>query len=203
MTPQNIVAVVFDFDDTLTDESTTKLLEAHGIDAEEFWSVRNQSLLDRGWDPALSYLHLILEEARQGGRLEGLANDRLGEFGRSLEFYPGIPELFTELNVIASEHQVCRPVVEFYVVSSGLEAIIKGSGIARHVQGIWGCTFEGRKDRVREECSLVHREDQVSLRDSQGLPGHPNRPILCQQECPRVDRRIPFPKYDLYRRWAY
>jgi hypothetical protein len=35
--PQNVVAVVFDFDDTLTDDSTTKLLEAHGVDAVDFW----------------------------------------------------------------------------------------------------------------------------------------------------------------------
>jgi len=33
--PQNIIAVIFDFDDTLTDESTTKLLEKYGIDPVE------------------------------------------------------------------------------------------------------------------------------------------------------------------------
>jgi len=32
---QNVVAVIFDFDDTLTDESTTKLLEHYGIDPIE------------------------------------------------------------------------------------------------------------------------------------------------------------------------
>jgi hypothetical protein len=39
--PQNIVAVIFDFEDTLTDESTTKLLEHYGIDAVEFWQKQN------------------------------------------------------------------------------------------------------------------------------------------------------------------
>ena len=38
---QNIVAVIFDFDDTLTDESTTKLLEQYDIDAVEFWKKQN------------------------------------------------------------------------------------------------------------------------------------------------------------------
>jgi hypothetical protein len=38
--PQNIIAVVFDFDDTLTDDSTTKLLAANGIDPVDFWQHR-------------------------------------------------------------------------------------------------------------------------------------------------------------------
>jgi len=31
--------------------------------------------------------------------------------------------------------------VEFYIVSGGLEEVIRGSGIARHFSGIWGCNF--------------------------------------------------------------
>jgi hypothetical protein len=33
--PQNVIALIFDFDDTLTDDSTTRLLEVHGIDTRE------------------------------------------------------------------------------------------------------------------------------------------------------------------------
>ena len=33
--PQNIIALIFDFDDTLTDDSTTKLLEKYEIDTNE------------------------------------------------------------------------------------------------------------------------------------------------------------------------
>lgn len=192
--PQNIVAVMFDFDDTLTDETTTKLLEAHEIDAEEFWSKRNQSLLDRGWDPALSYLHLILEEAKEGGRLDGLTNDKLGEFGKSLEFYPGIPELFADLNDIASEHEVCHPVVEFYVVSSGLEAIIKGSGIAGHVQGIWGCTFEEQDGRIALVKNAVSFTEKTKYLYAihKGCLDIRTKPYSVNRRVHESERRIPF-----------
>jgi hypothetical protein len=32
-----IVALIFDFDDTLAPDSTTKLLREHGIDTNKFW----------------------------------------------------------------------------------------------------------------------------------------------------------------------
>ena len=68
--PQNVIAVVFDFDDTLTDDSTTKLLEFHGIDPADFWKNKAASMLSGGWDPTLAYLKLILDEV---GRTKGWA----------------------------------------------------------------------------------------------------------------------------------
>src|ERR1051325_6597652 len=60
--PQNVIAVIFDFDDTLTDDSTTKLLEHFSIDASNFWRNRAANMLKDGWDPTLAYLKLILDE---------------------------------------------------------------------------------------------------------------------------------------------
>jgi len=139
--PQNVVAVVFDFDDTLTDDSTTKLLEHHGIDPEEFWKGRAAALLKAGWDPTLAYLKLILDEVGEGKRLGQLTNQRLREFGSTLAIYPGVDALFTDLKGIAAQYQLSNPVVEFYVISGGLEEIIRGSKIATSLNGIWGNRF--------------------------------------------------------------
>ena len=35
--PQNVIAMIFDFDDTLTDDSTTKLLERYNINIDNFF----------------------------------------------------------------------------------------------------------------------------------------------------------------------
>jgi FMN phosphatase YigB (HAD superfamily) len=34
---KNVIAVIFDFDDTLTDDSTSALLAQNKIDLEKFW----------------------------------------------------------------------------------------------------------------------------------------------------------------------
>src|SRR4051794_13260354 len=99
--PQNIVAVVFDFDDTLTDDSTTRLLEAHGVDPVDFWQNRMAQLTDAGWDSPLAYMKLILDNVGDGKPLGRLTNAQLKEFGQRLKFYPGIPKLFADLKKVA------------------------------------------------------------------------------------------------------
>ena len=81
--PQNVIAVVFDFDDTLTDDSTTRLLEHHGIDATDFWKNKAAGLLSAGWDPTLAYLKLLLDEVGPGKRMGQLTNADLRKFAPS------------------------------------------------------------------------------------------------------------------------
>src|SRR6476620_523391 len=119
--PQNIIAVVFDFDDTLTDDSTTALLQNAGIDASDFWSNKAKSLLDAGWGPTPAYLKLLLDNVGSAKPFGKLTNAKLREFGSSLTFYPGIPKLFKDLHVSVAQHTVSNPGIEFYVISGGLE----------------------------------------------------------------------------------
>lgn len=139
--PQNVIAVVFDFDDTLTDDSTTKLLESYGIDPVDFWKDKAAGMLADGWDPTLAYLKLILDEIGPGKAFGELTNDKLREFGATLRMYSGVVKLFKDLHHIAAQHRVSNPVVEFYVISGGLEEVIRGSKIARFMSGIWGNRF--------------------------------------------------------------
>jgi len=64
--PQNTIALIFDFDDTLTDDSTTRLLQEYGVDGGDFWSKSFAPLVEGGWDPALAYLKLILDLVGDG-----------------------------------------------------------------------------------------------------------------------------------------
>ena len=88
--PQNVIAIVFDFDDTLTDDSTTKLLEKHGVDTADFWQNQMKKRTDEGWDAPLAYLTWILDNVGEGKLFGKLTNAQLREFGTTLEFYPGL-----------------------------------------------------------------------------------------------------------------
>ena len=140
----DIVALIFDFDDTLVPDSKSKLLKEHGIDPAEFWQVQARKLIDQGYDPPAAYLKLLLDNVGQGEKLGDLTNAKLRQFGRSLDddFYPGIPEFFDEIeaDVRANYKNI---VVEFYIISGGLYEIAKGSKISDRFKAIYGCHLAG------------------------------------------------------------
>jgi phosphoserine phosphatase len=136
----SVLAVIFDFDDTLLPDSTSALLREHGLDPDEFWTVRTRALVDQGYDPPLAYLNLLLQEVGPGKRLGELTNRALNEFGASLDdtWFPGLPQLFEDLRSIAKEHRDVS--IEFYIISGGLQSIIDGSGyVQKYFRGAYGC----------------------------------------------------------------
>jgi haloacid dehalogenase-like hydrolase len=193
--PQNVIAVIFDFDDTLTDDSTTKLLESKGIDPREFWQEKMPRLVSDGWDGPLAYLKLLLDNVGHDKRLGNLTNAALREFGKSLSFYPGIPELFTDLTALTEEHRLSRPVVEFYVISGGLEEIIRGSSIAEHFSGIWGCRLaeEGESVRHIKKAITFTEKTRYLFEINKGIADQARaKPYAVNEWIEPGSRRVPF-----------
>ena len=135
-----VMAVIFDFDDTLLPDSTSALLSEYGIDPAQFWANDAQRLVEQGFDPPLAYLNLLLDEVRPGGRLEGLTNDRLRDFGAMLDstWFEGLPQLFDDIRALVARQRDVT--VEFYIISGGLDAIIGGSRIVeQYFSGYYAC----------------------------------------------------------------
>jgi phosphoserine phosphatase len=193
--PQNIIAVVFDFDDTLTDDSTTALLEAHGIDTREFWQKKMKALTDAGWDTTLAYLKLILDETQAGKPLEGLSNADLSAFGARLNFYPGIPRFFTDLQNLVKKHDASHPSVEFYIISGGLEEIIRGSKIASYFSGIWGYRFAEENGCIKHVMNAISYTEKTKylFGINKGVEKVARKEAYAvNKRVDEADRRIPF-----------
>jgi len=56
-----VLALVFDFDETLVPDSTSKLLPSRSVDPRDPWTKDVRRRLEQGVDPALAYLGLILD----------------------------------------------------------------------------------------------------------------------------------------------
>src|SRR5438270_769589 len=124
---QAVLAVVFDFDDTLMPDSTSRLLASRGIDPAAFWADAVGARMERGYDPTPAYLTELLANTRPGLPLDGLSNADLAAFGATLDetFYQGIPGLFGDLQSEVRSHRDMS--IEFYVISGGLKDLIDGS----------------------------------------------------------------------------
>jgi hypothetical protein len=148
--PQNVIAVIWDFDKTLIPGNMQGPLFRHyDIDEMEFWrEVDGLEDFYRSHGVQLIqrdhlYLNHILTYVREG-LMPGLSNALLHELGAEIEFYPGIPD-FLELmrkNIESeprfAEHQIR---VEHYVISTGLRRMILGSAVAPLVEYVWACEF--------------------------------------------------------------
>lgn len=146
---RNIVAVIWDFDKTLTPGyMQAPLFQRYGIDEEFFWQ-EVQGLPDiyarRGMhvSPDTVYLNHLLSYIKNGP-LKGLRNAGLRELGREIPFFPGLPGCFETLKAVATakpayaKHEIR---LEHYIISTGLAEMIRGSAVAEKVDGIFACEF--------------------------------------------------------------
>jgi hypothetical protein len=138
---RDIIAVVFDFDDTLAPDSTSSFLNGIGVDVHEFWTRKVQCLIDEGWDPVLAYMYMMVIESNTrpvGGRI---TRDLLAKWGPKIEFYRGVTRIFKQIQQQAT---AVNPdiAVEFYVISSGVSDMLKTTKIARYFTDMWSSDFE-------------------------------------------------------------
>lgn len=146
---QHIIAMIWDFDKTLIKGyMQTPIFKEYGIDEKLFWR-EVQKLPEiyakRGARVSAEtiYLNHLLSFVKSG-QMKGLSNAKLRELGSELEFCDGLPEFFDEIKAEVSSEKSFRTLdikLEHYIVSTGIAEMIRGSKIAKHVEGIFGCEF--------------------------------------------------------------
>jgi hypothetical protein len=196
----DIIALVFDFDDTLAPDSTTKFLRHHKINTTTFWQKDVKNLVERGFDQPTAYLRLILDQVNPRGKLRGLTNASLRQFGGSLDtdFYPGLPKFFDEMRtqVVRDSKQIQ---IEFYIISGGLCEMIRGSKIVqKYFNGVYGChlsgdTEDGPLKYIKRSVTFTEKTRYL-FEVNKGLKQEDTwrNPILVNQSIPPEERRIPF-----------
>ncbi len=141
----NVIAVIFDYDDTLVPDSTTYLLRKKKIDVKKFWERDFKKLVSQHYDPPHAYLKLILDNVGNGKKLQGLSNNELRKIGKEVEttLYPGFKSLISDLKKTVADYDRQNGIavkIEFFVISGGLEEVIKGNKfICDNFSGIYGC----------------------------------------------------------------
>lgn len=136
----DVIALIFDFDDTLAPDSTSGFLDSIGVDTARFWKTRVDPLLfEQDWDPVPAYLHAMLELSRSGEH-GAITRDRLIQWGARLPLHAGVESLFDRLrDAVREQHP--KVTLEFYLISSGIGDIVRHTAIAHQFTDIWASEF--------------------------------------------------------------
>ena len=138
MKKQPTIALIYDFDGTLSPGNMQEFgfIQAIGQTPEEFWSKSNQVPEGQEVSSILSYMKLMIDEAKKKGI--SLTRDSFVSFGRHIELYEGVHHWFSLINEYGRRHGV---VIEHYINSSGQTELIEGTSIAHEFKKIFACSF--------------------------------------------------------------
>ena len=194
-----ILALVADCDDTLAPDTTAQLLEAFGVSAQQFYKDRVTRLVNDSWDPPLATMHEILALVAEGPLAE-LTRDRLIELGKGLTLYPGVPDVFDNLRAEIegdSRYKEHGIKLEYYVITGGLEDLVRASPLGSAVNQVWGCNFayddQGRIRFPQRAVSFTEKT-RFLFNIEKGFVGdkYKNQPYIVNVHMTEDDLRVPF-----------
>lgn len=138
-------ALVYDFDGTLAEGDCVEygLMPSLRInDVQSFWDEAEARTKKDDGDNILAYLGLLAEKANQQNSAD-LSEASLMEYGKSIPLFPGVESWFDRINRYGAEHnlKICH-----YIISSGLEAMIRGTSIGKHFEKIYACKYHYSED---------------------------------------------------------
>ena len=192
--PQNVIAVVYDYDRTLSPQSMHQdvIFPRLEIDADAFWEEADGLRDERAYEDELAWIRLLLENPV----FQRLSNADLREFGQHLKFFPGVPQVFTQLGGFLKDERYVRHgvTVEHYIVTSGLKEILAGSVLSERVEAIFGCELdEDAEGKVFWPKRVVSHtsKTQYLFRISKGAE-YVDFSHDVNDHMPEGERRIPF-----------
>ncbi|HUH59649.1 MAG TPA: HAD family hydrolase [Candidimonas sp.] len=192
----DVIALVFDFDDTLAPDSTSGFLADIGVDVRRFWSEQVDPLLfQEDWDPVPAYLHRMIELSKS--HAHGLiTQQRLQEWGRRLPLHAGVDTLFSRLRSMVKEHHP-QIHLEFYLISSGIGDVLRHTSIAHEFTDIWASEFiYGEQGGIQFPRRIVSFTDKTRylFHIQKGIigPGSRNKPFEVNRKFSQDMLRIPF-----------
>ncbi len=169
--PQTIIGIAYDYDQTLSPHymQDEVIFPAFGINSGAFWKKCQELVREEGFDSELAYLKCMLDYLD----IDTPSNADLAVLGAKMQFYPGLPEVFKQLDeVLTDTHRALGITIEHYIISSGLKALIEGCQLRPYVKAVFGCEFaENAKGKISFPKRVIShtQKTQYLFRINKGL----------------------------------
>ncbi len=138
---QSTIAVVYDFDGTLSPQPMQEytVLPKIGIEPSEFWAIVNREARETESDPMLVYMRHIIE-ALERVKVDVKRED-FAAMARLIEYFPGVTTWFGRMNAYVKRRSRGQVKLRHYLISAGQKEILDGVPIRKHFKRIYASEY--------------------------------------------------------------
>ncbi len=139
---QNTVALVYDFDGTLSPEAMQHygVLPELDIAPSDFWASVKEKRREESAEELLVYMREMIKQADL--KDVTLGRDDFAAHGAGIEFFEGVPDWFQRINSFVKGLAGGEEIqIEHYIISAGLKEMIEGCKIASEFTEVYACEF--------------------------------------------------------------
>ncbi|OQX29351.1 MAG: hypothetical protein B0D92_04325 [Spirochaeta sp. LUC14_002_19_P3] len=132
------VAICYDFDGTLIrgNMQENSFIPELGVEKDDFWDEVKKEKEKHDMDEVLAYMKLMVRKA--GEKNQPFNKQSLTKHGEFVSLFPGVKDWFAAINEFGEKIGLD---LEHYVISSGIDDMIKGSPIGGEFKCIFASGF--------------------------------------------------------------
>lgn len=138
---QNTIALVYDFDSTLTPLAMQEytVLPKLGIKGEKFWKAARLEAKKKNSDPMLTWMRMLFDELESRG--QHIGKKEFKELASQISYYQGVETWFDRINKYVNKNGAKSIKIEHYLISAGLKEIVEGCSIKKHFKEIYASEY--------------------------------------------------------------
>ncbi len=140
--PQDTIAMVYDFDGTLSPQPMQEytVLPKIGIEPRKFWAQVHQEAVDTGSDPMLVYMRLMMEKLYNNDEVRVTRED-FAAMAQKIKYFPGVESWFPRIDAYVKQRSQGRVKVSHYIISAGQKEILEGVSIKKYFKQIYASQY--------------------------------------------------------------
>ena len=139
---QNTIAMVYDFDGTLSPQPMQEytVLPKIGVEPKAFWKQVHDEADATGSDPMLTYMRLMMERLYKNDDVR-VTRDDFAAMASGIQYFPGVEDWFPRINAYVKARGHGRVKVQHYIISAGQKEILDGVSIRKHFKQIYASKY--------------------------------------------------------------
>lgn len=139
---QNTIAMVYDFDGTLSPQPMQEytVLPKIGIEPEAFWAKVHKEATDTGSDSMLVYMRLMMEALYKNENVR-ITKDDFAAMAERIQYFPGVEEWFPRINAYVKKRSGGAANVHHYIISAGQKEILEGVPIRKYFKQVYASEY--------------------------------------------------------------